>query len=250
MIHITIVGTGALARNLYHNFIESKKVALQIIGRSKEQLDYFSNATTTTNFKSAQDSELIILAVSDTDVSICEELIGISERFIVHCAGSLALDVLKSPNAGVLYPLQTFNIINIVDLKRVPILIEATNESSLKYINNVAHIISSNVCQLNSQKRKEAHLAAIFANNFSNYLYGISKELLEEFDLPEDLLDELILQTAKNAIANHPKEIQSGPAKRNDVTAIKLHLDMIYNPNHKDLYEKLSNAIKDYYYEL
>lgn len=250
MIQVSIIGTGALARNLYNAFSKQKEIQLQIIGRSKEQFVFFSKAKTSDDFSLAQQSDVILIAVSDTAVNECEQRIGLCDTPIAHCAGSLSLKTLKSPNAAVFYPLQTFNNSTFVDFEQVPILIESKNPKTLLVIRSVAELISKNVSELNSAKRKEAHLAAVFANNFSNFLFGISKELLEEFDLPAYLLDQLILQTAKNAVTYNPKHIQSGPAKRNDLKAIKGHLEMIYNPNHKELYQQLSKAIKDNYHEL
>ncbi len=250
MIEVTIIGTGALARNLYHTFLESDQIHLQIIGRSKEALQYFTKSSTSTDFKKAKKSDVILLAVSDSAVEECEAAVGKHKSVIAHCAGSLSLTSLTSENAGVFYPLQTYNTKSFVNFKCVPILIEAKNKKTCEVLKKLANILSIDVREIDSNKRKEAHLAAVFANNFSNYLFGISKELLSDFELPDDLLNELILQTAKNAVAFDPKSIQSGPARRNDFKTIEQHLNMIKDPNHKNRYEQLSNAIKDQYNEL
>jgi len=250
MIEVSIIGTGALARNLYHAFIESDQVHLQIIGRSKEALQFFTNSTTTTDFKKAKLSEVILLAVSDSAIKECEAAIGVHQSVIAHCAGSFPLNNLTSENAGVFYPLQTYNDKSFVNFDSVPVLLEAKNKKTFNALKNLASILSTDVRELDSNKRKEAHLAAVFANNFSNYLFGVSKELLTDFELPGDLLNELILQTAKNAVAFDPKMIQSGPARRKDLETIEEHLKMIKDPNHKKRYEQLSNAIKDLYNEL
>lgn len=250
MIQVAIIGTGALAKNLYHAFVKSNLVQLLIIGRSKDQLKLFPKAITTTDFNLAQSSDLILLAVSDTAITECEKNIGNTSAVIAHCAGSQPLDLLVSSNAAVMWPIQTFNSTSFVDFKTIPIMIEAKNIEALSMVREVSNAISTKVNELHSSKRKEAHLAAVFANNFSNYLFGVSKDLLEEFDLPSHLLDELILQTAKNATIIHPRLSQSGPAKRNDQKAIMNHLEMIYDKHHKELYEQLSKAIKDNNYEL
>ncbi len=250
MIELTIIGTGVLARNLYHAFVESDQVHLQIIGRSKEALHYFTKTTTTTEFKKAKSSDIILLAVSDSAIKECEAAIGVHQSIIAHCAGSFSLNSLSSENAGVFYPLQTYNSKSFVKFDQVPFLLEAKNKKTFNALENLASILSTDVRELDSKKRKEVHLAAVFANNFSNYLFGVSKELLTDFELPSDLLNELILQTAKNAVAFDPKMIQSGPARRNDLETIEEHLKMIKDIKHKNRYEQLSNAIKDLYNEL
>lgn len=250
MIQLTIIGTGAVAKNLYQAFTAAEKIQLQIIGRSIEALEYFSMAKTTTDFTRAQDASIVLLAVSDSAVAICEEAIGPTSAIVAHCAGSLSIDTLQAENAGVFYPLQTFNTKKTVSFENIPILIEATNTPTLKTLRTVANSISNDVRERSSADRRNAHLAAVFANNFSNYLFGVSKELLKEFNLEDDLLDELILQTAKNAVDFNPNSIQSGPAKRNDIDTIQRHLHLISDSNHKKLYLQLTNAIKEQYNEL
>ena len=85
------------------------------------------NAKYTSKITEIEKVDLIIIAVSDdVIIQIIDNLKGTN---IVHTSGSVGLDIFnnKYKNYGVLYPLQTFNKKNAVDIKHTPILIETNN---------------------------------------------------------------------------------------------------------------------------
>jgi predicted short-subunit dehydrogenase-like oxidoreductase (DUF2520 family) len=47
-------------------------------------------------------------------------------------------------------------------------------------IRAIADRLSEKVVELNSEQRKALHVAAVFACNFTNHLFGLAQELLEE----------------------------------------------------------------------
>src|SRR5690606_17556340 len=105
--------------------------------------------------------------------------------------GSQPLTVLQGiagAHAGVFYPLQTFSKSIPIDFKLIPVLLEAGDEQTLGSLQQVAESISKEVHIVNSAKRKQLHLAAVFACNFTNHLLGISRELLQQAELPDTLL--------------------------------------------------------------
>ena len=53
----------------------------------------------------------------------------------------------------------------------------------------------------------------------------------------------LILKTAQKALENGPTNSQTGPAKRGDKEVINKQLDLLENPDHKDIYNTLTKAI-------
>ena len=76
--------------------------------------------------------------------------------------------------------------------------------------------LSKNVINLDSESRRNLHIAAVFACNFSNHMYTISEKILSESDLDFRLLLPLIDQTVMKLKDNKPSDTQTGPAKRND----------------------------------
>ena len=108
----------------------------------------------------------------------------------------------------------------------------------------LATSISENVYHIDSEQRKKLHLAAVFVNNFTNYLYGIGEELCLEEGLSFDLLKPLIMETADKVQTMSPHEAQTGPARRNDIKSMEEHLKLLSKKEHITLYKLLSQAIK------
>lgn len=105
-------------------------------------------------------------------------------------------------------------------------------------------MISEKVVEISSEKRAKLHLAAVFVNNFTNYLYEIGSEILKKEDLPFDLLKPLIAETASKIENLSPQDAQTGPAKRNDTKTIEKHLHLLENSEYRKFYELFSNALK------
>jgi predicted short-subunit dehydrogenase-like oxidoreductase (DUF2520 family) len=100
---------------------------------------------------------------------------------------------------------------------------------------------------INSNQREQLHLSAVFVNNFVNYLYQVGNDLLLKNSLSFDLLKPLIKETANKIESLNPPDSQTGPAKRNDLKTIKNHLHLLEDSPHKELYQKLTNAIQQKY---
>ncbi|HET6990142.1 MAG TPA: DUF2520 domain-containing protein, partial [Bacteroidia bacterium] len=104
--------------------------------------------------------------------------------------------------------------------------------------------LSDCVYHLDSRQRQAAHLAAVFANNFTNHIYAIAEDLLNEHKLPFDLIRPLIDETAVKVMDVSPAAAQTGPAIRNDKTVMKTHLALLKkHPDLKKLYSEFSKGI-------
>nr|HMT29675.1 DUF2520 domain-containing protein [Bacteroidia bacterium] len=103
---------------------------------------------------------------------------------------------------------------------------------------------SDKIYILNSKERAELHLAAVFTNNFTNHLIGISQDILEKIHLPVELLEQLAHSTIKNAFLSDPVKSQTGPAVRNDKKTINKHLDLLKkDKSRQDIYKILTKDI-------
>jgi len=165
---------------------------------------------------------------------------------LVHTAGSLPLSVLTpyTNRAGVLYPLQTFSPDRQLEMATLPLFVEATDDTTLQLVNTLATDISRVVKPLASEERLTLHLAAVFACNFVNHLYGVAGSLLEEKGLEFSLLLPLIDETASKVHLLTPREAQTGPAVRNDQRVITKHLQALsQHPERVALYQLLSEHI-------
>ena len=129
-----------------------------------------------------QDADLYIIAVSDRAISsVAQELMNV-EGLVVHTAGSVPMDVLSHERRGVLYPLQTISKKRQIPASRVPFYVEASQPQDLELLQLLAESMGSKAQQMDSERRKYLHLAAVFCCNFVNRLYGITFK--ESNDIP------------------------------------------------------------------
>jgi predicted short-subunit dehydrogenase-like oxidoreductase (DUF2520 family) len=164
---------------------------------------------------------------------------------IVHTSGSIGMDIfeLNFSDFGVFYPLQTFNTYIELTISEIPFCIEGNSKAFEKQLVEIAKNLSSNVITMNSAQRQQLHIAAVFANNFSNHMYSIADDLLTEEDIDFKVLLPLIKQTIAKINTNKPKAIQTGPAKRKDIKIMQKHINLIQQEDIKELYQKISNNI-------
>ena len=109
----------------------------------------------------------------------------------------------------------------------------------------LATLLSPMVYNIDSNQRKVLHVAAVFACNFTNYMYMISDEILSDKNIPLDILYPLIKETATKISKHKPKEVQTGPAVRKDQSVIDDHLNYLKKGINYDIYKLLSKNIID-----
>jgi len=192
------------------------------------------------------EADLYICALKDDVLSQVLPRVNFGKGLLVHTAGSLPMTVLSdyTPNHGIFYPLQTFSKQRPVDFSEVPIFIEAALSDSLDLLKNLASELSEKVVQVSYEKRKQLHLAAVFANNFVNYLYSIAEDLVHEKGLDFQYLLPLIEETSRKVKTIAPVKAQTGPAVRFDCRVMNKHLQLLGEyPEWQHLYEILSKGI-------
>lgn len=246
MLKIVILGTGNLAKHLYTAFIKANAVDIvQVVGRNQKELEQFSMHSTLSNdFAFIADADVYLIAVNDDAITEVSQHLLKKKGIVAHTSGAIGLNAIQPANKGVLYPLQSFTKGKTVDFSSIPICIEAEEKESLETLHKLADSISENVHHIDSEQRKKLHLAAVFVNNFTNYLFSIGEELCLEERLSFDLLKPLISETADKIQAMSPKEAQTGPARRNDSKSMESHLELLSKKEHIALYKLLSQAIK------
>ena len=195
-------------------------------------------------------AEVVVLAVPDAALAEVAAALKVSlGTIVVHTSGSQPLAVLqpvRGASIGVFYPLQTFSKSKPVSLASAPLLVEAQEEETLQQIEQLAFSISSKVYRVSSEARRQLHLAAVFACNFTNHLLGISQQLLREANLPKELLQPLIQETIEKAAQQDPFAVQTGPAVRGDGNVLQAHLQMLrQHPRYQAIYSQLSQSIRE-----
>ena len=86
----------------------------------------------------------------------------------------------------------------------------------------------------------------MFGCNFTNALYAVSYQLLEDVLSKSDvkLLNPILLQSFNKLQKNGPLKAQTGPAKRNDTVTMQKHLALLKsNKQLSSIYKSLSDLI-------
>ncbi len=192
------------------------------------------------------DADFVFLALPDKNIEPVIQEIKQHGPIFVACAGSFNLENLSKHAlpAAIFYPLQTLTKESQVDFFKIPIFVEASDGQSLAKITDLASVISNTVVPLSSEKRAIMHLAAVFANNFTNHLLAQSEKIMLSHDLPIKYLKPLVEETVKKAFESSPENHQTGPAKRNDEPTLSKHLALLKeNKALRELYKMLSKNI-------
>lgn len=248
MIQVVFLGFGNVNSHLVHAFHNKEEINIkQIFNRNYiKMISPFEDIPFTDDISTIADADIYIIGIPDDAISPFSEGLPFQNRLVVHTSGGVSIDALSNKNRrGVFYPLQTFSKHREVNFTNIPICLEAENETDMELLRKLGNHISRNLPEISSEERAKLHLAAVFVNNFTNYLYKIGGEILEEDGLAFKLLKPLIQETALKMETLSPEEAQTGPAKRNDVTTIEKHLSLLKNPQHKQFYEIFTEALKN-----
>lgn len=247
---VCIIGSGNVAKAMVNAFVKNGITISAIVARNsktgntlavKAKAHFFSYP-----IEVLPKADLYLLCVSDQAIDTIAKTLPNTHKIVAHTAGSVALNVLsqKFKNAGVFYPLQTLKFAS-TSLKKVPLCIEASNTSTEQKLMLLASKISNHTLMLNSENRLHLHLAAVVANNFTNHLYTQAYAYLQQYQIDFKLLLPLIDKTTKMIHEHLPKQLQTGPAVRNDTVTLKKHLALLDdNDSLKALYKTLTQSIQ------
>ena len=193
-------------------------------------------------------ADIYIFSVKDDALSQVLAEMPETEGIWIHTAGSIPMNIFQpyQDRYGVLYPLQTFSKEREIDFGKIPLFIEANDSKVCEQLQEFAGDLSPIVIYIESQKRRYLHLAAVFACNFVNHMYVTAAQLLENNQIPFDVLLPLIDETAAKVHQLHPREAQTGPAIRFDEQVMNSHIDLINDALTKEIYRLISQSIHKY----
>lgn len=248
MLKVVVIGSGNVAQHLIKAFQKSGKAELvQAYARNSGKLSHLlPENTITSTLDSLADADVYIISVSDNAIESVSSQLPFKDRLVVHTSGSVALEQLNSNNRrGVFYPLQTFSKNKEVDFTKIPFCLESEQKEDYEIIEKLALSISPLTYSISSTQRQALHVAAVFVNNFTNHLYVQGGIICKENDIPFEILEPLIQETADKIRTLSPIDAQTGPARRNDTTTIQKHLDFVTDPVQKDIYTLLTQSIQN-----
>ena len=127
-------------------------------------------------------------------------------------------------------------------------MIEGSSEESVDALLTLANTISINVRIVVEDQRQSLHLAAVFAQNFTNHMYTVAEKILDDKGFSFEELRQLIVVHISSLLSFDPSVLQTGPAIRHDSTTIEDHLRLLENNKEmKDLYLTMTEAIQQWH---
>lgn len=193
--------------------------------------------------------DMVIFSIRD---DVYEQVVNefpVSNTLMLHTSGSVPSEIFtnKTKRFGVLYPFQTFNKNSPVNFNEVPAFVTASNTETELTILNLANRLFGKVSLIDDRQRLILHLTGVFANNFTNHMVAIAQKLLQENKLNADSILPLLKKTFRQLEDIPAAELQTGPAKRNDLQIIEKHLKLLdAHPEFQKIYKFVSESIKNY----
>lgn len=244
-----IIGAGNVAT---HMALEMQRVGLeigQVYSRTEMSASELAGklgcSWTTSIDELRSDADFYLFCVKDAVLPGLLSRMKPNKGIWIHTAGSVPMDIFRmyTTRYGVLYPLQTFSKNREVDFRGIPLFVEASGEEVERILLELAGCLSDNVQTLSSEKRKTLHLAAVFACNFTNHMYSVATQLLEEKGISYNVLLPLIDETAAKIHQLKPVDAQTGPAVRYDENIIHEHVSQLKDPIQQEIYSLISKDI-------
>ncbi len=249
---IVLIGAGRVGSHLARRLVACGLRPVQIFNRTLERALILGQALqvplAATWEQLLPDANLYLIAVRDDAIpQVAAQLAAVVQGrspLVVHTSGATPMQVLQPffARCGVFYPVQTFSAERQPDFTRIPICIFAQHANDVALLRHLALRVSGMTYEADDEQRLGLHVAAVFVNNFVNYLYSIGQSLMQEAGLPFELLWPLIVETAEKIQAGiPPSEAQTGPAYRGDAATVQRHLQYLQqHAAYRKIYRMLS----------
>jgi predicted short-subunit dehydrogenase-like oxidoreductase (DUF2520 family) len=247
---VVLIGSGSVATQLGLALQTKGVIISQVYSRNVSNAETLAEKLNTSFITDIseiyKEADIYFYALTDNAFKSILRKIEMPNGIQVHTAGCIPMNEFEgfTTKFGVFYPLQTFSKNKTVDFSQIPICIEASNMEVQQLLLKIADLLSVKTYLINSENRKKLHLAAVFACNFTNYMYDIASKILEESGLLFDMIQPLIEETAEKIKTLKPYDAQTGPAVRMDEITINKHLVMLNkNPELKKIYKLMTKNI-------
>jgi hypothetical protein len=191
------------------------------------------------------DESIIFLCINDDQIEktlIELENYHSNTQRVILSGGYQFKDGLPT-RVSVVYPLYSFSKNMEVNWSKVPIFVESPTQPIWELLEELN---LQQVTQLSSDHRNLLHLAAVFANNFTNAMFIASQEILKTTpELKMEFLLPIIQQTIEKLHNSIAVDNQTGPAKRGDNQTIERHKQLLSNlESERILYDAITKYIR------
>jgi predicted short-subunit dehydrogenase-like oxidoreductase (DUF2520 family) len=246
-MRVTLIGAGNVATVLGKKIMHSGHTIVQVYNRNIDHAKALADELSAEAVnKIGDNADVYIVAVADDALQNISSWLTPVNGFIVHTAGSVSINVLKdlSANYGVLWPLQSVRK-ESANAPVLPVVIDANNPWNKIKLKGFAQSFADTVAEASDDERRKLHLAAVVANNFSNYIFSLTEKYCVDEGIDFKLMIPLLTETVSRMRDRSPAELQTGPAVRNDVSTIEKHKELLGSyPALLEMYAFFTDRIK------
>ena len=248
---ITLVGSGNVATWMAQRLANSVRFPItQVFSRKLEnarRLADMLQAEAIDDIKLLNpDNHIFIFALADSAYEEILPQIPFRMTTAFTTSGTVSCQCLApyAEHFGVIYPLQTFSKTQEMSDLEVPLCLESDFVGDRKELLwELAQELSPTCYEVSESQRTRMHVAAVFACNFSNAMYGIAYDLLKKDDLPFEILLPLLRQTVRKVGEMPPAEAQTGPAVRGDFNVMRKQMESLKDERLREIYRLMSEVI-------
>ncbi|MGB2757600.1 MAG: DUF2520 domain-containing protein [Acidimicrobiia bacterium] len=223
------------------------------LGRSLAHAGWkFAGASTRGDTTANIESDVVFLTVPDD--RIARVAVERAAQFrtgaaIVHCAGSLGIEVFDDLRAsradlaiGAFHPLQTVPLGAPVGVfQGAHAGIDADSHSTRTLLVAIAHALGMSTVDVSSTARAAYHAAAVVASNHVTALLGEVERLAAAASVPVSAFEPLANAAVHNTFSVGAAAALTGPVQRGDVKTVALHLSVLRGRD-RELYLVLARA--------
>ena len=207
-----------------------------------------TNGVSISDSSNNKDCDAVIFSITDDAYVDAIASFPVDGKLMIHTSGSVPSTVFsgKTNHFGVIYPYQTISKQDEnINYRNIPLLVTASDKETQEMLIDLAKKLSDIVRVISDEQRLKLHLAAVFANNFTNHMITIAQKIAEENNLDATLLEPLLEKTFWQLKNKPAAELQTGPAVRNDIKIIEKHLNLLENhPEWQKVYSFASESIR------
>ena len=248
---ITLIGSGNVATWMAQRLAKSVRFPImQVFSRKQEnarRLADMLQAEAIDDIKLLNpENQIFIFALADNayDEILPQLPFKLSAAFTTSGTVSCQCLAPYAERYGVIYPLQTFSKTQEMSDLEVPLCLESDFVGDRKELLwELARELSPTCYEVSEAQRARMHVAAVFACNFSNAMYGIAYDLLKKDNLPFKILLPLLRQTVRKVGEMTPAEAQTGPAARGDFNVMRKQMESLEDERLREIYRLMSETI-------
>ncbi len=250
-LNIVMIGSGNVAAVLGRKFRAAGHSIVQVYGRNAGTAGRLAAEWGTVAVQDhsqlSPDADLYMIAVADDAIGEVTREMKLPGKVVAHTAAAVPAAVLAGVTGhyGVFYPLQSLRS-EMKQLPDIPVFTDGNDDMARDLLEQLARSISGGkVYHAGDEERLKLHVAAVVVSNFTNHLFVLAEEYCRKENIDFRQLWPLIQETASRVRDISPRQVQTGPAIRNDKATIRRHLEILEkHPQLRNIYLTLSESIR------